>query len=64
MLAAVSAGSPLCVNATIIDALVFARSAFHHSMDYRSVLVFGRATRVVTVDQRDVVPVACKLVHP
>jgi nitroimidazol reductase NimA-like FMN-containing flavoprotein (pyridoxamine 5'-phosphate oxidase superfamily) len=35
-----------CVTVTIVDGLVLARSAFHHSMNYRSVLVFGRATIV------------------
>jgi nitroimidazol reductase NimA-like FMN-containing flavoprotein (pyridoxamine 5'-phosphate oxidase superfamily) len=34
------------VTVTIVDGLVLARSAFHHSMNYRSVLVFGRATLV------------------
>lgn len=35
-----------CVTITIVDGLVLARSAFHHSMNYRSVMVFGRATIV------------------
>jgi nitroimidazol reductase NimA-like FMN-containing flavoprotein (pyridoxamine 5'-phosphate oxidase superfamily) len=35
-----------CVTVTIVDGLVLARSAFHHSMNYRSVLVFGHATIV------------------
>ncbi len=33
---------PLCFTATLVDGLVFARSAFHHSMNYRSVVVLGR----------------------
>ena len=33
----------VCVTVTLIDGLVLARSAFHHSMNYRSVVVFGRA---------------------
>jgi uncharacterized protein len=41
-----------CVTVTIIDGLVLARSAFHHSMDYRSVMVFGRATRVDDLDEK------------
>jgi nitroimidazol reductase NimA-like FMN-containing flavoprotein (pyridoxamine 5'-phosphate oxidase superfamily) len=36
----------VCVTVTLIDGLVLARSAFHHSMNYRSVVVFGRATEV------------------
>lgn len=39
-------GTPLCVTVTLVDGLVFARSAFHHSMNYRSVVILGRA-RVV-----------------
>jgi nitroimidazol reductase NimA-like FMN-containing flavoprotein (pyridoxamine 5'-phosphate oxidase superfamily) len=34
----------VCVTVTIIDGLVLARSAFHHSMNYRSVVIFGKAT--------------------
>ncbi len=40
-------GAPLCVTVTLVDGLVFARSAFHHSMNYRSVVILGRA-RLVT----------------
>lgn len=34
---------PVCVTVTLIDGLVLARSAFHHSMNYRSVVIFGKA---------------------
>ena len=44
MLRSLSNGLDACVTVTIVDGLVLARSAFHHSMNYRSVLVFGRAT--------------------
>jgi hypothetical protein len=37
---------PVCVTVTLLDALVLARSAFHHSVNYRSVVIFG-AARVV-----------------
>ena len=37
----------LCVTATIVDGVVLARSALHHSLNYRSVAVFGRARRIV-----------------
>ncbi len=40
-------GTEVCVTATLVDGLVLARSAFHHSVNYRSVVVLGRA-RVVT----------------
>ncbi len=35
-------GAPLCLTVTHIDGLVMARSAFHHSMNYRSVMVHGQ----------------------
>jgi len=38
---------PLCVTVTLVDGLVLARSAFHHSMNYRSVVVLGEG-RLVT----------------
>ncbi len=41
-----SQGLDLCVTVTLVDGLVLARSAFHHSVNYRSVVVFGRAQRV------------------
>jgi nitroimidazol reductase NimA-like FMN-containing flavoprotein (pyridoxamine 5'-phosphate oxidase superfamily) len=44
--AAGDAGVPVCVGATLLDGLVLARSAFHHSVNYRSVVVHGRATVV------------------
>jgi len=37
----VEAGHPICVEVTIVDGLVLARSVFHHSLNYRSVVVFG-----------------------
>jgi uncharacterized protein len=40
-------GMDVCVTVTLLDGLVLARSAFHHSMNYRSVTVLGR-TRLVT----------------
>ena len=46
MLAALADGRPLCMVVTIIDALVLARSAFHHSMNYRSVVIYGQAHEI------------------
>ena len=40
-------GMPVCVTITLLDGIVLARSAFHHSFQYRSVVVLGR-TRLVT----------------
>lgn len=36
-------GVTVCVTVTLVDAMVLARSAFHHSMNYRSVMIFGTA---------------------
>ena len=47
MLRSQSAGVPVCVTATHLDAIVLARSGFHHSVNYRSVMAFGTA-RLVT----------------
>ncbi|MGH2840815.1 MAG: pyridoxamine 5'-phosphate oxidase family protein [Solirubrobacteraceae bacterium] len=41
-----SAGMPACLTVTLLDGLVLARSAFHHSMNYRSVVVLGDARAV------------------
>jgi hypothetical protein len=42
----VAAGYPVCVEATIVDGLVLARSVFNHSVNYRSVVLFGRGCPV------------------
>lgn len=47
--AARGGGLQVCVTATLLDGLVLARSAFHHSLNYRSVVVHG--TAVVVTDQ-------------
>ncbi|OOK66645.1 pyridoxamine 5'-phosphate oxidase family protein [Mycobacterium kansasii] len=46
MLGAKPAGLPVCVTATLVDGLVLARSAMHHSLNYRSVVVMGSARAV------------------
>jgi len=45
-------GLDMCVTVTLVDGLVLARSAFHHSMNYRSVVVFGQATPVTDLAER------------
>ena len=45
-------GAQMCVTVTLVDGLVLARSAFHHSMNYRSVVVFGLAQPVDDLDER------------
>jgi nitroimidazol reductase NimA-like FMN-containing flavoprotein (pyridoxamine 5'-phosphate oxidase superfamily) len=47
MLKVLAAGTPACVTVTLLDGLVLARSGFHHSMNYRSAVVLGRATEIV-----------------
>jgi nitroimidazol reductase NimA-like FMN-containing flavoprotein (pyridoxamine 5'-phosphate oxidase superfamily) len=46
MLRRLSTGIDVCVAVTLVDGLVLARSAFHHSVNYRSVVIFGRAAMV------------------
>ncbi len=38
----IEAGHPICIEATIVDGLILARSVFHHSVNYRSVVLFGK----------------------
>lgn len=45
-------GIDVCVTVTLIDGLVLARSAFHHSVNYRSVVIFGRAQLVESEDEK------------
>jgi len=47
-----AAGLPCCVTVTHLDGLVLARSAFHSSMNYRSVMVFGSAAAVTDADEK------------
>jgi nitroimidazol reductase NimA-like FMN-containing flavoprotein (pyridoxamine 5'-phosphate oxidase superfamily) len=46
VLGAAAESVPLCLTVTLVDGLVLARSAFHHSVNYRSVMVLGRGRRV------------------
>ncbi|MGB2753017.1 MAG: pyridoxamine 5'-phosphate oxidase family protein [Pyrinomonadaceae bacterium] len=52
MLRELSRGVDVCVTVTLLDGLVLARSAFHHSMNYRSVVVLGRATLVTDTEEK------------
>ncbi|MBY8885950.1 pyridoxamine 5'-phosphate oxidase family protein [Streptomyces sp. PTM05] len=45
-------GLPVCLTVTLVDGLVLARSAFHHSVNYRSVVVHGTAHQVTDPDER------------
>jgi hypothetical protein len=46
MLRTLGQGADVCITVMLLDGLVMARSAFHHSMNYRSVVIFGQATLV------------------
>jgi nitroimidazol reductase NimA-like FMN-containing flavoprotein (pyridoxamine 5'-phosphate oxidase superfamily) len=48
----VARSGEVCVTVTLVDGLVLARSAMHHSMNFRSVVVLGRATEVVDADEK------------
>lgn len=52
LLRAAAAGVPLCATVTLLDGLVFARSAFHHSMNYRSVVILGCASELVELEEK------------
>ena len=51
MLRSMATGIPVCVTVTLVDGLVLARSVFHHSMNYRSVVIFG--TAIVVRDKKE-----------
>ena len=53
LLRALSGEAAVCVTVTLLDGIVLARSAFHHSMNYRSVVVVGRAEPVPDGPERD-----------
>ena len=52
MLRSLRTGIEVCVTVTHLDGLVYARSAFHHSMNYRSVVVMGRALEVTDTEEK------------
>lgn len=52
MLRALATGIDVCVTVTLIDGLVLARSAFHHSVNYRSVVVLGQARLVESNEEK------------
>jgi nitroimidazol reductase NimA-like FMN-containing flavoprotein (pyridoxamine 5'-phosphate oxidase superfamily) len=45
-------GRDSCVSVTLVDSLVLARSAFHHSVNYRSVVLYGQAEEVTDADEK------------
>src|SRR5438874_13702730 len=53
MLRNLAEGVDVCVTVTLIDGLVLARSAFHHSINYRSVVILGKAEMVLVEDEKN-----------
>jgi len=45
-------GIPVCITVTLMDAIVVAKSAFHHSINYRSVVIFAKADKIENVDEK------------
>jgi uncharacterized protein len=45
-------GIPVCISVMLTDALVVAKSAFHHSVNYRSVIVFSKAEKIEAYEQK------------
>jgi uncharacterized protein len=52
MLRGLDTGLKACVCVTVVDGLVLARSAFHHSMNYRSVVAFGTARKIEGAEEK------------
>lgn len=46
------AKTPMCATVTVLDGFVMARSAFHHSMNYRSVVVIDEAQEITDLDEK------------
>ena len=53
MLRALGEGTPASVAVTLVDGLVLARSVFHHSMNYRSAMVYGQFRPVTAHDEKE-----------
>jgi nitroimidazol reductase NimA-like FMN-containing flavoprotein (pyridoxamine 5'-phosphate oxidase superfamily) len=65
MFRALGKGADLCITVTLVDGLVLARSAFHHSINYRSVVIFGEATMLEdSASKRDALRVFTEHVVP
>ena len=47
-----ASGEPACVSVTVLDGLVLARSALHHSMNYRSVVLYGKGEEVTCEEEK------------
>jgi nitroimidazol reductase NimA-like FMN-containing flavoprotein (pyridoxamine 5'-phosphate oxidase superfamily) len=52
LLGTLASGVRVCATVTLLDGLVLARSAFHHSLNYRSVVVLGTASEIQDLDEK------------
>ena len=48
----IESGNPVCISIMLVDALVVAKSAFNHSVNYRSVIIFANATKIDDYDAK------------
>jgi nitroimidazol reductase NimA-like FMN-containing flavoprotein (pyridoxamine 5'-phosphate oxidase superfamily) len=53
LLSTLAEGVPMCLTVTLMDGLVLARSAFHHSMNYRSVVILGEGRAIEESERKD-----------
>jgi hypothetical protein len=64
MMRLLAEGAEACLTASVLDGLVLARSAFHHSVNYRSVVVFGRGEAVPLEGRRRVLDALVDRIAP
>jgi nitroimidazol reductase NimA-like FMN-containing flavoprotein (pyridoxamine 5'-phosphate oxidase superfamily) len=53
LLTALEAGAPACVTVTLVDSIVAGRSGFGMSMDYRSVVIFAKAEKIMSFEEKE-----------
>lgn len=64
MLRHIEGGHPLCVTVTLLDGVVLARSVFHHSMNYRAAVLFGRGRLLEDHEKMDALEVISEAILP
>ena len=65
MLKHIKSDSRICITVTNVDGIVLARSAFHHSINYRSVVIFGKAEEIINpVEKTDVLKIITDHIIP
>jgi uncharacterized protein len=64
MLSALADGRPLCLVVTLVDGLVLARSVFHHSMNYRSAVIYGHAHELEGDDKMEALRIISDQILP